>query len=187
MFPDLINGINAFIHDTLHILKVGWILIFRHGWDWKNYDLKSSMSKTRFFIRSQEISHRFGQNFFDQDETVWDKQTVIIHFSNDLFLRCLILTSFNTKKYCFKNHLLLRNYEIWRILTGYCLKSKNSLKRNYNEKYHSSSFKPNFKKLQSLNFKCFWDSHLSCIRRSEILNHSFLFKCQFSLAQHAHL
>ena len=63
------------------------------------------------------------------------------HFSNDLFLRCLIFISlkqknivtvlFNTKKY----HLSIVYYrEIYEI-------SQNSLKKDDTEKYHSSIIK----------------------------------------------
>jgi len=85
------------------------------------------------------------------------------HFFNGLFSRCLILilwkqkksskhgltpknlitVSFNTKKACLSIIYYWQIYEISWIMVGYHLKSKNSLKRDNTEKYHSSSFKSN--------------------------------------------
>jgi len=42
------------------------------------------------------------------------------------------------------------------------MKSCNSLKRDYTEKYHSSSFKPNFK-VSKLSFKYIFEIHTFCV------------------------
>ncbi len=108
------------------------------------------------------------------DVSFWHCLSKKNSFKHCLTPKNLGTQSFTTKKFCLSIIYHQEIYEISWILASYCLKSKNSVKRDNTKKYRSNLFKPNLKNLNpDFSMIHFQDSHfLLHIGRSEIPNHN---------------
>jgi hypothetical protein len=121
------------------------------------------------------------------DVSFWHCLSKKIWFKYCLTPKNLITASFNTKKYCLSIIYYREIYKILWILVGYHLKSKNSLKRDDTEKYHSSIVQAHLSQILKssiLTLKQYiFEIHTFCLI-SEDLRSQIISYCIFSLKCH---